>query len=57
MVRKLENYIHFEEYETDSICMDMEEMGNVAHQINDNTVTILISVFVARFKSMCFTQY
>ena len=52
IITKLENYISEEEYETDSIYIDIEEVGNIANQMREEKVIRLIMQLIQTNKSM-----
>ena len=52
-ITKLQKYIKEEEYETDSILIDIEDnILNLLHQMNDKKATFLINQFIQTHFSM-----
>ena len=52
MISKLQKYIEDQEFETDSIQMDIEEqIGNIADELKDSTIMLFITRFVKNNKS------
>ena len=52
IIKKLEEFIEKEEYETDSIQIDIEQIGNIAIQMQDDKIIINIKQFIQSHKSM-----
>ena len=57
MIDRLQNYIQNEEFETDTIYMDIEQnsngniIGNIADAMNNNTLMTLINGFIQNNRS------
>ena len=53
ILTKLQNYIKTEEFETDSILMDIDNnIGNIYNEMNDETIIISTKQFIQIHKSM-----
>ena len=58
MITKLKNYIDDEEFETDTIYIDIEDnIGNIANHIKDQSIIMSITHFIKTNKSMLFLLY
>ena len=52
-IRTLWNYVNEQEFDTDSICMDVEDnIGNISNQMNNKKIMILINQFIKTNNSM-----
>ena len=52
-IKNLKKYIEEEQFETDSIHMDIEDnIGNIANKMQNKTMMILINQFITTNKSM-----
>ena len=58
MITKLKNFVKDEEFETDSIYMDIEDnIGNIANHIKNESFIMSISQFIKTNKSMSSLLY
>ena len=52
MIAKLHEYVKEEEYETDTICLDINYVGNIANHMNDQKCILWIRQFIQAQKRM-----